>query len=591
MVTCTNCGYEGDGAAKFCVRCGAALPQQPKRSKLPVVAAIMACLAIVAVVVLVMTLMTPHNTARVAVNVVAPGYTQNDSPIPILVEGATATGESVNKVLYASGDDEFDLEAGSYELSLSASPLCESGTIYAGPQKPVPVIVSEEDCQAGAQVMCDTIELEVVPASEVTAEQVERAYEGAISAGFARQKADAYRETTTKLMEESSPQAAYAAYYAKLKELEDKWGSPVKRTARNGNYISGLAYARLIDFGDGRDRLLVSYYDPAGDRDRANPGGYPESYKVQVWEYDASADGGLNNIYDWEAQLSGQNTYCVVIMLANRDGNPCLCEWEGTMGPNASITRSMWGLLPDGSFGILSKAEQVGSSFEIDGESVSKSEFEDYTDKWYAAQNVVYLTELSSTNRSVQPAIDQTEQTIEDLKAYAGVSGEPEIEAEDSTEDYVVKMDGYEFEIPEYWRGKVELSYGTNGHGYSEVTITPKGLDPESAYLVQVGAYPPEATKVGGDYIGHQLYADSDAGDAVVCLHSVNWPVLVCELAAGKNMGSLYTTDPSDLEVLVDLSTGGKMTYSEASYASDWNDFLTTESDFTGKVRDSVRFS
>ena len=52
-------------------------------------------------------------------------------------------------------------------------------------------------------------------------------------------------------------------------------------------YLDGLAYARIVDFGDGENRLLVCYHDPSRGEDPATPGAYPESYPIEVWEYDS----------------------------------------------------------------------------------------------------------------------------------------------------------------------------------------------------------------------------------------------------------------------------------------------------------------
>ena len=591
MVQCANCGNMVDEHGKFCVHCGAQIPRKSK--KMPIAAAIMACVALVAVVALVATLMAPHNTARVAVTIVAPGYSATtDSPIPLRIIGAKETGEAVDEVAYVDGTKDFGLEAGSYEISLDASPLCQTGVLYTGPTKPVSVTVTQEDCKTGAQVQCGEIELTTIPAGQATAEQIEKAYQGAIQAGFNREKADAYRKTAESNAggSASNADAASEAYYRKLMELQETWGSPQEKAGDGGKYISGLAYARLFDFGDGQERLLVSYYDPAGDRDTRSPGGYPESYPVQVWEYDASADGGVKCVYDSTAQLSGQNTYCVTIMLAYRDNKPVLCEWRGVSAPNGEITREIWGLLPDGSFGVTSSCRQSGSSYEIDGKSVSQSEAAEYSDKWYAAQDAVSLTALTSTDRSVQPAIDQTKQTIADLKAIVDPDGDAG-DSGDEADESVIQMDGYEFTIPEYWRGKVDMIEGTSGFSYPSVKIYPKGFDPDSCCLAEVYRYPAENGAVGGDYIGHQQYVKNSDETVVVCVHSVNWPVYAHEIAHGVSAGSLYTKDSTELETLVDLSSGGTLTYDQVVAAGDYQEFLMTEADFSHTICDSVRFS
>lgn len=218
--------------------------------------------------------------------------------------------------------------------------------------------------------------------------------------------------------------AAHEAYYAKLVDLLDKWGYPAEMKAA-GAYISGVAYAKLVDFGDGMDRLLVSYYDPAGDRNPNEPGGALESYPVEVWEYDSSAEDGVRQVYAGHSQLEGQDAYCSCILLGKSAG--CYAVYEREVIPLSRSYVAAYGLDGQGMFGLIHEHEVVvnhdpatketSTTYYIDGEEVDEETFAAASPDQSAESERVYLTALNSSTRSVRPAIDQTLDTIAELES------------------------------------------------------------------------------------------------------------------------------------------------------------------------------
>ena len=223
-------------------------------------------------------------------------------------------------------------------------------------------------------------------------------------------------------------EARDAAVRAKLAELVDAWGYPeVVRGA--GDYISGLAFARIVDFGDGEDRLVVSYYDPSGDSSADEPGGSPESYPVEVWEYDGAA-GGLNLAHSGYSQLEGQNSYCSCIMFANTaEGGVSLYEREGTWGgPDASYAETLYSAVGDGTFGPVAQLYtessfvngEYATSYRIDGGDAPEEQAEAFKAYWLADFERIYLNSPSGSDRDLQPAIDQTMATLAALEVAPG---------------------------------------------------------------------------------------------------------------------------------------------------------------------------
>lgn len=125
---------------------------------------------------------------------------------------------------------------------------------------------------------------------------------------------------------------------------------------------------------------------------------------------------------------------------------------------------------------------------------------------------------------------------------------------------YVVRAEGYQFTLPSYWRGKVDVVVDED-----EVEIYPKGYAPtddddrDDDRLVTLeledGADPYNA----GD-IGNFLAYSQTLGNRHVEVWTTNWPWLVATGSAGSAGAS--STDES--RTLVDLSTGGTMSYDEA---------------------------
>ena len=266
---------------------------------------------------------------------------------------------------------------------------------------------------------------------------------------------------------------ALAAFATKVQEIQGTYGYTT--AAYNGSdcYLDGLAYARIADFGDGKDRLLVCYHDPSRDTDAETPGGQPESYPVEVWEYNPSTLS-LEQVYSGFATLDGQNVYCCALCLQNGGDCTYVTERHNQPGPSGYSYVSFYGASDDGEFGLLT---EYGVSWEydsdkeesiytdiVDGESVTESEAQAHEEKWADGDaEVIYLTALSSSDRTVDDAMNQTRTTVEALglsfdggggdvvpsESHAGQSADGEVDNGETHIDTAY----YRIDVPASWGG------------------------------------------------------------------------------------------------------------------------------------------
>lgn len=157
-------------------------------------------------------------------------------------------------------------------------------------------------------------------------------------------------------------QGKYAAFLKTISDLESTYGTPSLVTQYGVPASRGVCYARLIDFGDGVERLVVAHYDPAGVEFSEYGAALTEYYIVEVYGYDDSSDSARllvstgpchgQDISNWLTYTTGEN------------GLPYLAILQG---PDSS-TFSYYGIKDDGTFGL---ACQTSETFEYVGNDYS----------------------------------------------------------------------------------------------------------------------------------------------------------------------------------------------------------------------------
>lgn len=167
--------------------------------------------------------------------------------------------------------------------------------------------------------------------------------------------------------DELAAQGKYACFRDKLQGLVDTYGDASITVMKLDEqrflaWAAGVAYAELVDFGDGAERLVVAYcterdFASAEDvqaRDDGEYGPRASDYTVEVWEYDEAADE-LSMMCRTTA-AAGASDAPVVEYVENPDtGSTCL--YVGGSDVNGSAGRSCFGLDDGGAFGELQAAD------------------------------------------------------------------------------------------------------------------------------------------------------------------------------------------------------------------------------------------
>lgn len=190
---------------------------------------------------------------------------------------------------------------------------------------------------------------------------------------------------------------ADALFLAKLETLQAKYGGPaigVKKIT-DGMYLSllnGLAYAELIDFGDGIERLALAYHSDWliqkwNSTERTN---WSHAYTVEVWEYDEESDS-INKVSGYDGKpmelstryFQGPSGITWPISAGAKNGLVLYLDiFLGSTYPG----RAFYGLDDDAVFGCIVTAGEPAwgdgeGEYLVNGEPVSREEYEKATDE------------------------------------------------------------------------------------------------------------------------------------------------------------------------------------------------------------------
>lgn len=167
----------------------------------------------------------------------------------------------------------------------------------------------------------------------------------------------------------------------------------------------------------------------------------------------------------------------------------------------------------------------------------------------------------STPQNATDPQDTAANSEDQDTTNASETSTDAQIDQSDS--DDVIRADHYAFKLPAYWRGRVNVT--VNG---DDVTIAPVGVsrtvETDSVHyevsLATITLVSDTANDevVVGDIGNHLMYQEAiDAGR--IELWTSNWPWIA---ASGTFPATKLTTE--ELETLVNLSTGGSLTYEDA---------------------------
>ena len=163
----------------------------------------------------------------------------------------------------------------------------------------------------------------------------------------------------------------------------------------------------------------------------------------------------------------------------------------------------------------------------------------------------------------IQEAVEASEADESDTQDPAAEAPE-----EDSWVDpaYHVSTGTFEFDIPEYWRDRVEWIVDESG---TEVTIYPiVSMDvSDDYYLAKITQHSADDMTSAGDYITH-LAGSVEGADGRLEVRTKNWPAYYADFWAGNPNYSGSSQELEMVDALLDLSTGGAITRSEVMDAA-----------------------
>lgn len=158
-----------------------------------------------------------------------------------------------------------------------------------------------------------------------------------------------------------APQTAGARwrFAEKLAELGETWGEPAVAYQHKDNVAAratGLSFARLVDFGDGAERLVVAYCTRADEP--ASTVESIEAYRIEVWGYDASADEEVLQAEGLAPVLGGGVSY--VDLYGSDDGRVVL---RLRAAADAAAGDRYVGIMSGGRMGSISTDEVLATAW------------------------------------------------------------------------------------------------------------------------------------------------------------------------------------------------------------------------------------
>lgn len=240
------------------------------------------------------------------------------------------------------------------------------------------------------------------------------AYEIESNASSILQEETASTEQATNIAAEQqlaeNKASANELYLEKLKNLTELYGSSGYVTKENdgddmftkNKYLTGLCYAKLIDFdNDGSNELIVGYRDPSKNSEER----FDQQYNIEVWSFDGN---DLKKIYD--SMALGNAWEGLAFYILQIDGQYYIYSYkEIDSGTNENTGESKFTYIRE-AYGIhngdhifsvchsqedsqyISASLDIRNEYFVDGKEVTYDEFQN------AAQEWIYVKEYGFQN-------------------------------------------------------------------------------------------------------------------------------------------------------------------------------------------------
>lgn len=221
-------------------------------------------------------------------------------------------------------------------------------------------------------------------------------------------------ESSITKEESQAKEKMYTAYSEEIKALINKYGDGkiVDDNTVNGAYnMTGLSYAKLIDFDNNGNEELLCVYGPTKDGD-----GYEKPYYMKVFGYDGKkintlfegstfffmgTDPGLE--YTWKIAFCEENGQ---ILLLTRKSPQTFYIYE-------------WSKLADNKFEVVKSISDYNEldpgeiKFRIDNKEVNEKEFNKQLTEWENKQT--YIIFNSNSKSDLENNINETNNTLKIL--------------------------------------------------------------------------------------------------------------------------------------------------------------------------------
>lgn len=429
-------------------------PPEPTRKKskaLPLAIGSAAAAVIVAVLVFAFALPAINGpqdkTAHVSLVLQVPEYDDESSPIPFQVTGTDAEGNKVDEIQTVdSTDASLTLPEGTYTVQPAGSPVNSTGRIYRYESTQTTVIVKRAEAGSSSDngyiAVVDDVEdgelsssYDPIPPEQVTDEELEAATSWMSDAGLDADKAGRFIQTVED--------ATDAAYHV----TTDFFELDVPK------YWRGKVRWEVRDFQE--NGVLWSY------------GG---AIPVQVVFYAIPNDG---NELQEEQELA--------IVYASLSDQPSITGDRYSSAGTPVEERGFYILdVEDIWYGGMSP-DVPGAAYLVDlqtgGKGTPATGYYQVDKANYDYAKTFFTDNLFST---IKPTLTDEAKAHELLKRA-----------------YHVTADYFEFDIPEYWWGKVTWSEKTekyyNSINADVVTVYCKGGTDYESRLVSISSYPPPA--------------------------------------------------------------------------------------------------
>ena len=205
----------------------------------------------------------------------------------------------------------------------------------------------------------------------------------------------------------------YAAYLKELKSLIDKYGNGkvVDGSSGNGLYkMTGLSYAKLIDFDKDGNEELLCVYGPTKDGD-----GYEKPYYMKVFGYNGKEIITLFEYNVFSFTFESGLEFIYKIAYCEENGQTLLLTKKNPM----TYVVFEWSKLTKNKFETVKsitedyESDPGNSKFKIDNEYVSREEFNKQLTEWKNKQT--YIIFNSNSKSDLENNINETNNTLKIL--------------------------------------------------------------------------------------------------------------------------------------------------------------------------------